>query len=67
MHDISKDPVWKSHPNAESWGYAGFPVINKDNFALGTLCMFIEGAKSLNEGQIDLLRKSVVVLLIYWM
>ena len=34
MHDISRDPVWKAHPNAESWGYAGFPVINKDNFEI---------------------------------
>ena len=58
MHDISKDPVWKAHPNAESWGYAGFPVINKDNYALGTLCMLDRsGPKSLNEGQVKLIKK----------
>ena len=58
MHDISKDPVWKSHPRAESWGYAGFPVVNKDNYALGTLCMFnVIGPKSLSEGQIQLVKK----------
>ena len=58
MHDISKDPVWKSHPKAESWGYAGFPVVNKDNYALGTLCMFDRsGPRSLNEGQVQLVKK----------
>ena len=58
MNDISKDPVWKTHPKAESWGYAGFPVVNKDNFALGTLCMFDRsGPKSLNEGQVQLIKK----------
>ena len=58
MHDISKDPVWKSHPKAEAWGYAGFPVVNKDNYALGTLCMFDRsGPKSLDEGQVQLIKK----------
>ena len=58
MHDISKDPVWKSHPKAEAWGYAGFPVVNKDNYALGTLCMFDRcGPTSLDEGQVQLIKK----------
>ena len=59
MHDISKDPVWKAHPRlTESWGYAGFPVINKDNYALGTLCMLDRrGPKSLNEDQVQLVKK----------
>ena len=36
-----------------------FPVVNKDNFALGTLCMFDRsGPKSLNAGQVNLLKKS---------
>ena len=58
MHDISKDPVWKAHPRlTESWGYAGFPVINKDNYALGTLCMLNKTPKSLDTNQVDLLKK----------
>ena len=58
MPDISKDPIWKNHPNAGPQGYAGFPVINKDNFALGTLCMFnLEGPKHLSQHQIDLVKK----------
>ena len=58
MEDITKDPIWKNHPNASPSGYAGFPVINKDNFALGTLCMFnLEGPKALNNHQVDLIKK----------
>ena len=58
MEDITKDPIWKNHPNASPSGYAGFPVINKDNFALGTLCMFnLEGPKALNNHQVELIKK----------
>ena len=43
MQDIWSDKTWKNHPKAISKtgarGYAGFPVINRNNFALGTLCM----------------------------
>ncbi len=43
IKDIWNDPVWKHHPKAvdktSMRGYAGFPVINKDNYALGTLCL----------------------------
>tara|TARA_B100001057_G_C22832433_1_gene943896 strand:+ start:851 stop:1675 length:825 start_codon:yes stop_codon:yes gene_type:complete len=43
IRDIWNDPVWKKHPKAldktSMRGYAGFPVINKDNYALGTLCL----------------------------
>ena len=62
MKDMSKDPVWKNHPEflngtAEWYGYAGFPVTNKDNFALGTLCMMNRTPKALNENQISLIKK----------
>ena len=58
MADITKDPIWKNHPNASPSGYAGFPVINKDNFALGTLCMFnLEGPKAINNHQVELIKK----------
>ena len=68
---MSKDPIWKNHPeflkgNAEWYGYAGFPVTNKDNFALGTLCMMNRTPKALNENQISLVKKitSNIALLI---
>ena len=62
MEDMSKDPIWKNHPEflkgtAEWYGYAGFPVTNKDNFALGTLCMLHRSPKALNENQISLIKK----------
>ena len=41
----------------EWYGYAGFPVTNKDNFALGTLCMLHRSPKALNENQISLIKK----------
>ena len=71
MEDMSKDPIWKNHPNflkgtSEWYGYAGFPVTNKDNFALGTLCMLHRTPKALNENQVSLIKKitSNIALLI---
>ena len=59
--DMSKHPTWKSHPRildgTGTLGYAGFPVINKDNYALGTLCMLNKTPKSLDTNQVDLLKK----------
>ena len=61
ISDLSKDNTWKNHPKilngTGSLGYAGFPVINKDNFALGTLCMLNKEPKSLNHNQVELLKK----------
>ena len=58
---MSKHPTWKSHPRildgSGTLGYAGFPVINKDNYALGTLCMLNKTPKSLDTNQVDLLKK----------
>jgi len=71
MKDMSKDPIWKNHPEflkgtAEWYGYAGFPVTNKDNFALGTLCLMNRTPKALNANQISLVKKitSNIALLI---
>ncbi len=71
MEDMLKDPTWKDHPYLEGAdtgpGYAGFPVINGENFALGTLCMLNPGGpKGLNEEQILRSRKSPAVLHICW-
>ena len=61
ISDLSKDNTWKNHPKilngTGSLGYAGFPVINKDNYALGTLCMLNKEPKSLNPNQVVLLKK----------
>ena len=61
ISDMSKHPTWKSHPRildgSGTLGYAGFPVINKDNYALGTLCMLNKTPKSLDTNQVDLLKK----------
>ena len=37
-------------------GYAGFPVINKDNYALGTLCLLNGEPLSLSKKQIELIK-----------
>jgi hypothetical protein len=62
MPDMAKDPVWKSHPAMEGMevgpAYAGFPVINGENFALGTLCMMnMSGPLELNGTQITQVKK----------
>ena len=62
MPDLRKDPVWKNHPKilngtSTTLGYAGFPVINKDNYALGTLCMKDPKPKELSANQIELVKK----------
>jgi hypothetical protein len=39
-------------------GYAGFPVINSENFALGTLCMLNpSGPKGLSDEQVNQIKK----------
>ncbi len=64
ISDLSKDATWKNHPKivngSGSLGYAGFPVINRDNYALGTLCMLNKKPKSLNQNQVELLKKITV-------
>jgi hypothetical protein len=60
IHDFSKDEKWKNHPalKKESYflGYAGFPVINKDNYALGSFCLMNSDPSSLSKKQIGLLK-----------
>ena len=62
MEDMVKDPTWKDHPHMKGLkqgpGYAGFPVINAENFALGTLCMLNpSGPKALNDAQVMQVKK----------
>ncbi|MDB3892006.1 GAF domain-containing protein [Alphaproteobacteria bacterium] len=61
MTDMKKDPKWHSHPNLADMevgpAYAGFPVINSDNFALGTLCMLNPSPMEISETQITQVKK----------
>ena len=62
--DFRKHHKWKDHPkvvSGESWlGYAGFPVINKDNYALGTLCMQNPDPMSLSSVKVEMVKKIIV-------
>ena len=42
--------------------YAGFPIVNKDNYVYGTLCLFDQEEKNLDNKQIELIEKLVVRL-----
>ena len=59
--DMTKHEHWKIHPkvlSGEGWmGYAGFPVINKDNYVFGTLCLLDPNIKKLDSQQIKLIEK----------
>ena len=62
MPDLREDPHWKNHPHildgTSKWlGYAGFPVINKDNYALGTLCMLDTKPKNISANAIEMVQK----------
>jgi len=58
--DLSKHERWMHHPavlSGEGYlGYAGFPVINKDNYALGTFCLLNSEPAALTEHQIKLIK-----------
>lgn len=61
IEDFYLDPDWAKHPMIQSGNaphsYAGFPVINKDNYALGTLCLFNSDVKKLSPEQVDLIKR----------
>lgn len=61
MEDMKMDPTWKIHPNLADMdvgpAYAGFPVINGDNFALGTLCMLNPSPMKISDSQITAVKK----------
>ena len=58
--DLSKHEKWMHHPavlSGEGYlGYAGFPVINKDNYALGTFCLLNSKPSALTEHQVRLIK-----------
>ena len=61
VEDFYLDPDWAEHPMIKSGdcphSYAGFPVINRDNYALGTLCLFNSDVKKLSLEQVDLIKR----------
>ena len=61
IEDFYKDPDWAEHPYIKSGdaphAYAGFPVVNKDNYVLGTLCLFNTDPKKISDSQEDLIKR----------
>ena len=63
--DTSSDNRTANHPAVLSGmckSYAGFPIINKDNYALGSFCLVHPEKKELNSQQIILIQKLVARL-----
>ena len=63
LFDIKKDPLFKNHFAVKSnilKSYAGFPVVNKDGYALGTFCMLnFSEVKEISSEKIELIKKLV--------
>ncbi len=59
--DISKHEITKNHPNDKKVkSYIGFPIINKDNYALGMVClMTFSKIIYLDQEKIDLVEKLI--------
>ena len=61
MEDMRNHPKWKDHPSllndSATFGYAGFPIINKDNYALGTLCILNKEPKLIEDTKVQLIKK----------
>ena len=61
VEDFYEDPDWADHPYIKSGdaphSYAGFPVVNKDNYVLGTLCLFNSDPKQISDPQEDLIKR----------
>ena len=56
-HEIFKNAMMVV--NGMLVAYAGFPIINKDNYVYGTLCLFDPEVKDLSSDQIELVEKLV--------
>ena len=63
LFDIKKEPKFENHFAVKSnllKSYAGFPVINKDGYALGTFCMLnFSEVKEISSDKIKLIQKLV--------
>ena len=56
-HDIFKNAL--AVKNGMVVAYAGFPIVNKDNYVFGTLCMFNPTVKNVSENSIALVERLV--------
>ncbi len=56
-HDIFKNAMMVV--NGSLVAYAGFPIINKDNYVYGTLCLFDPEVKNISPENIELVEKLV--------
>jgi hypothetical protein len=63
VFDLKKHDIFKHHPGVKSgmcYSYCGFPVRNKDGYALGTFCMLnFTGPKEISADKINLIEKLV--------
>ena len=63
VFDLKKHDIFKYHPAVESGmvhSYCGFPVRNKDGYAMGTFCIFhFAGIKELSSEKLSLIEKLV--------
>ena len=70
VEDLSVSPVFKDNPFVTATGgvrfYAGAPLVNKDGFRLGTLCVVNTIPQNLSEGQknaLSILARAVMSLM----
>ena len=56
-HEIFKNAMMVQ--NGMLVAYAGFPIINKDNYVYGTLCLFDPGVKDVSSEKVALVEKLV--------
>ena len=65
VFDLKKHDIFKYHPAVESGmvhSYCGFPVRNKDGYAMGTFCIFhFAGIKELSSDKLDLIEKIIKI------
>ena len=63
LFNIKNDQLFKNHPAVKSdilKSYAGFPVINKDGYAMGTFCMLnFSEVKEISSEKVELIEKLV--------
>ena len=63
VFDLKKHDIFKYHPAVASGmvhSYCGFPVRNKDGYAMGTFCIFnFGGIKEIPKEKLDLIEKLV--------
>ena len=63
LFNIKNDELFKNHPAVKSdilKSYAGFPVINKDGYAMGTFCMLnFSEVKEISSEKVELIEKLV--------